>query len=1787
MKRTFYSLILFIFLSFLYLNSVSAAPQLVNTDYTTRENIVADIVLNPSSNVDTDRTNDIKNALNSCKNSNGGVVFLSSGIYKVSGTITIPRNCTLYGDYQNPDSSTTPNYGTIIVVDVNNVTYDSTNLEQTGLFKLSSGSGVVGLTVFYENQGFTTSTVKDQPWTFYYAHGNLDGKNMTIDSNGNITNPLFRPTLFTIKNVTMLNSYRGIGENVNEDIPVEMVEISNVKGTVLFKGVVLHNASESGTITDLKLTPDYWANMNKNALNSTDTLPTQNQLRSLMKSISGYGLYLTDAEMSQMANITLNGYKYCMYIPGTWDINEYGIYRRSMGSGVIYNLNLSDCTEGIHSSNNYFMHNYMGYQITKASISGSSYSIFHDADPNPNNQNINPAIKLRNTKLTGKTGGKSLILYYNSTNKKYEKFTYNASTGIPSDLQSNSGYPNLYISRTTKSTANNFIYLSSGSSADTIQTKLDELGSTGGGVLYLKPGLYNINKQINIPENTLLNGSSGVLSRQAGYPDTHEVIGTVVNIDPSLISSGNYASVIELAGNNSGVSGITFTYSKNIASMQNSTPTYTECAPTIGSHNTKGVYVTNVTIIGASMGIGFDNVEYFNIFDIASHTFNQFTYIKNSKYGLIKNTLGNPTVLSLNGLYTFNEGLFINLLNQSNGTLHYIHLDGSKNIETLNNFVYGAQSFMIIHNSSGLFVNNGLDSYGPISNTVTNDMFHFDNTTTSTVTMINSHRFNGNTGKIYGTVSGNTVNSVNTIPLRNNATDDTPKYENDLRASTGYTAVTSSQVLGYNTFNVLPNTNLVYNDNKNLTTITNIGSSTVYYSTKALTSSNYKTEGSTTPLKNTNINVGSKTIYYYSPASDNYYEKKGSVVVNITKRNLSSATVTLSSTSYTANNTERKPTPTVKLGDVTLVKDQDYTVSYQNNINPGTASVIISGKGNYSGTVTQTFTIVKTITSISVDTLPVKLSYIQNYDNLDLTGGKILITYSNATTSKIAMTNSQVTSSGFSNTSVGSKTITLKYQGKTTTFNVDIISKQIESISIKNLPSKLTYIRNYDDLDLSGGVITAKYTDASTSNVSMTNSNVSITGFDNSKPAGTSETLTVTYLGKTTTFSISIISKQVDGISMYKLPTKLSYIVNYEELDKTGGVVQLHYNDETTSTISLSSSSVHTSGFNNSQVTNSNKITVSYGNFTTSFNVSIVNKSVESISVDTLPRQTTYIKNYDDLDLTGGVLKIHYNDESTSSLSMKNSNVTVSGFSNTSVGTKTLTATYQGKSVVFNVEVVDKEVTGISVNKLPVKLDYYKGASSLDLTGGSILIKFSDESEQTLSMTSSKVAATGFNSSTIGANLITLSYSSTGTNPTTFTTSFNVNILSKQLIGISVYSEPNQTVYIHNYDNALDLTGGYLELSYTDGSSSRLSMKNSKVTTTPLDTSSVGTKNIEVTYNGLKTSFDVEVVNKEVVGISIDLLPSKLNYILNYENLDLTDGLIKLTFNDNSSSLISLNSDSVDVTGFDNTTLGEKTINVSFGDEVTSFKVNIIPSQVDGISIITLPTKLVYIEGYENLDLTGGIIRVHKTDETTYQVPLNNSDVSVSGFDNSVVGENPITVSYLGFTDTFNAHIVQKQIVKVEVYEMPTKTEYNLGTMIYDLTGGKLKLTYNDNSVSYVDMTNENVTIENFNSSVSGPINVTIKYANIPTTMTLNISPVKVTDNTNTSITDNPNACKFIDGKYYGKDGNEVSKADFDNECQINIDTGAFIPFSIILFTVASTVVITKALKTKRKLRKV
>lgn len=78
----------------------------------------------------------------------------------------------------------------------------------------------------------------------------------------------------------------------------------------------------------------------------------------------------------------------------------------------------------------------------------------------------------------------------------------------------------------------------------------------------------------------------------------------------------------------------------------------------------------------------------------------------------------------------------------------------------------------------------------------------------------------------------------------------------------------------------------------------------------------------------------------------------------ISKAQISSAAITYDAGPYGYTGKEWKPEVAVSFNDAALTADTDYTVSYENNINAGTAKIIITGIGDhFTGSTEKTFTI--------------------------------------------------------------------------------------------------------------------------------------------------------------------------------------------------------------------------------------------------------------------------------------------------------------------------------------------------------------------------------------------------------------------------------------------------------------------------------------------------------------------------------------------------------------------------------------------------------------------------------------------------------------------------------------------------------------------------------------------------------------------------------------------------------------------------------------------------------------
>ena len=150
--------------------------------------------------------------------------------------------------------------------------------------------------------------------------------------------------------------------------------------------------------------------------------------------------------------------------------------------------------------------------------------------------------------------------------------------------------------------------------------------------------------------------------------------------------------------------------------------------------------------------------------------------------------------------------------------------------------------------------------------------------------------------------------------------------------------------------------------------------------------------------------------------------------------------ITLNPMSFTYDGTEKKPETTVKVGSKTLEKDKDYTVEYKNNINVGTATVTITGKGSYEGvTATTTFKInEKRITIPAGKTLTYNGEEQTGVDSKDEYKFSGTIKATNAGTYSATATLTDTANTKWSDETTEAKTISWKINAKKLSGNVTV-----------------------------------------------------------------------------------------------------------------------------------------------------------------------------------------------------------------------------------------------------------------------------------------------------------------------------------------------------------------------------------------------------------------------------------------------------------------------------------------------------------------------------------------------------------------------------------------------------------------------------------------------------------------------------------------------------------------------------------------------------------------------------
>lgn len=118
----------------------------------------------------------------------------------------------------------------------------------------------------------------------------------------------------------------------------------------------------------------------------------------------------------------------------------------------------------------------------------------------------------------------------------------------------------------------------------------------------------------------------------------------------------------------------------------------------------------------------------------------------------------------------------------------------------------------------------------------------------------------------------------------------------------------------------------------------------------------YKSGTDYTVSYSNNVSTGTATVKVTGTGSC-----KGSATTTfaLTRKSIAGATIVLSEEDYTYTGSAIAALQSVQIGTRTLSASTDYKVTYANNVNAGTATVTVSGKGNYKGSTKATFAIAR------------------------------------------------------------------------------------------------------------------------------------------------------------------------------------------------------------------------------------------------------------------------------------------------------------------------------------------------------------------------------------------------------------------------------------------------------------------------------------------------------------------------------------------------------------------------------------------------------------------------------------------------------------------------------------------------------------------------------------------------------------------------------------------------------------------------------------------------------------
>ena len=416
----------------------------------------------------------------------------------------------------------------------------------------------------------------------------------------------------------------------------------------------------------------------------------------------------------------------------------------------------------------------------------------------------------------------------------------------------------------------------------------------------------------------------------------------------------------------------------------------------------------------------------------------------------------------------------------------------------------------------------------------------------------------------------------------------------------------------------------------------------------------------------------------------------------------------------------------------------------------------------------------------------------------------------------------------------------------------------------------------------------------------------------------------------------------------------------------------------------------------------------------------MADKNVASIVIVDLPKKLTYFTGGEKIDPQGGQICAIYDDGSFRTMPMDENGVELS-YKAEKEGSALATVTYGGQSQMFQVYVREPVVRKFLMSRPPAKKEYLAG-EKLDLTGMKLLAEYETGERAPFQEIPPVDHTVQYGEAVYPLTINGISIP------------IYIKVADATLTGIRMGKLPARTEYLERRDK-FDPAGATIIQMFDSGSEKEVPLPYSAVR--GFSNLEPGSLTLTVQVGQFSTSFEVTILEKSPVKVTIDTPPFRTSYTEG-EPIEM-DGIRVSVGYDNGETRIS---DDWDYTPRE-AVLGQQFVAVTVGDVAASLPITVAPRQLMGIKVCKLPDKTQYKERLEQLDVAGAELELDYDYGDPVVIPIESH--MVKGFDNRRAGECRVEVQYQGLAAEFPVDILPQMLLGIIVTQMPERLDYAPG----------------------------------------------------------------------------------------------------------------------------------------------